>query len=88
MAKIFSKLKIKTIWGKPVIMAKNPFETKIPGIKSLHRFVTKECRKRPEMAWRLEVLEDVEKQLKELHKAWPSDSDVKFHVAVTVEYPK
>ena len=33
-------------------------KTEIPGIKSLHKFVTKNCRKRPETAWRLEVIEE------------------------------
>lgn len=63
-------------------------ETKIPGIKALHKFITKTCRKRPNFEWLEDIHKDIDRQLMDLHNSWPSDSDVKFHVAVTVEYPK
>ena len=62
-------------------------ETKIPGIKALHRFVTKNCRKRPYLAWLKDINGEIENQLLELDAAWDDDSEVKFHVVITVEYP-
>lgn len=62
-------------------------ETKIPGVKAFHRFVTKNCRKRPRMAWILEVLNGVRDQLMSLDESWVRTSSVKFHIVITVENP-
>ncbi len=63
-------------------------ETKIPGIKSLHRIVTKNCRKRAYLAWLKDVNEAVESELLKLDAAWDDDSDVKFNIVITVEYDR
>ncbi len=62
-------------------------ETKIPGIKAFHRFVSKNCRKRPNMEWLEDIRSAIGKQLNDLDSSWPDDADVKFHVVVTVEIP-
>ncbi len=63
-------------------------ETKIPGIKALHKFVTKNCRKRPNMEWLEDIHTAIDNQLIHLNESWDDDSDVKFHVVVTVEFPE
>ena len=62
-------------------------ETKIPGIKALHKFVTRNCRKRPNMEWLEDIHSAIDTQLVSLDGSWDDDSEVKFHVVVTVEIP-
>ena len=59
----------------------------IPGVISKHRFVTMNCRKRPTEDWINDCLDAARSDLVDLDSCWPKDSNVKFHVVVTVERP-
>ena len=63
-------------------------ETKIPGIKALHRIVNPSCRKRPNQEWITEILRDVENELKILDGNFAIKEGTRFHVAVTSEYER
>ena len=60
---------------------------KLEGSCAIHRIITRECRMRPADDFIKDVLEPIEKELRLLDIRWDKASDVKFHVALTVERP-
>lgn len=59
----------------------------VPGSATVNRVISKDCRRRPADDFIQEVGVEVIRELYELHQNWPADSDVRFHVVVTVERP-
>jgi len=61
--------------------------TTIPGTAELHKIITRECRARKAQAALHDVVQEVNESLSALDEGWDQDSDVKFHVLVTVDRP-
>jgi hypothetical protein len=59
----------------------------IPGTVARHRIISRNCRRRHIGEIIAEVNESVTEELVALDESWPKDSDVRFHVVVTVERP-
>lgn len=64
-----------------------PAQTKIPGICGAHVVVRDACRQRPVNDWIGDILIRVRRELEAMHRGWPADQGVQFHVAVTLERP-
>ena len=54
----------------------------------LHRFATKNCRRRPEPEWIQDLIKPAHDEIKQLHDAWPHDSEVEFHSLVYIKRPE
>lgn len=61
--------------------------TTIPGSSELHKIITRECRARKSQAALYDVVQEVSEALSVLDEGWDKDSEVRFHVLVTVERP-
>lgn len=60
--------------------------TEIPGLRALHRWITDDCRqgKGNEGAIQ-EVVEDVDRQLRQSLTGWPEGEGTRVHVVITIE---
>jgi len=61
--------------------------TLVPGQTAVHRIITKSCRHRPRHLMLEDLKTSVADTITRCDDNWPKDSNVKFHVVITVESP-
>lgn len=59
----------------------------IPGITSIHKIVTRLCRKKSHEQLKKETIDELWANYLVCVKHWPESSEVKFHFVLTVERP-